>query len=442
MKKNLFGTDGIREIMGHYPLTATALPALGHAIAQWAKNHCKAHPSILLAHDTRSSCYFIKAALKSGLLLHSVKVYDVLALPTPAACLLTRNNKSFDCGVIITASHNPYQYNGIKLVNANGSKISLEDEKEISELFEQALNTAPTYESLGTDYRIFHAGAQYLDVLSGYFKEQFLEGKTIALDCAHGATSSLAPHIFRMFGAHVITINDKPTGVNINKESGALYPEKLQQIVLENNADAGFAFDGDGDRVVAINRHGEIKDGDDILAILSLHPMHAKSKAIVGTLFSNQGLEYFANQHKKEFIRVNIGDKYVAQELAAKQLSIGAEPSGHIIIREYLESSDGIFTALQLFETIMHHNNWDMESFKHYPHVQINVPIKTKKDLNTSPFAELISESKNNLQNGRLIIRYSGTENVIRIMLEAEDLQQADKIGSHLAQELGKLLTI
>lgn len=439
MKPNLFGTDGIRAIVGSEPLTAATLPIIGQAIAQWAKKKYKMHPSILLAHDTRSSCYFIKAALKSGLLRHTIKLYDVLAAPTPTACLLIRENKLFDCGIIITASHNPYQYNGIKIIDSSGNKISTADEEEICSY---CANPTPelNYETFGTDYRVIHAGAHYLDILSKRFPAQFLSGKTIVLDCANGAATSMAPHIFRLFGAKVIAIHNTPTGININKDCGALAPESLIKAVLHSKADAGFAFDGDADRVIAVNKKGYIKDGDDIVAILMSHPTIAPTRAIVGTHYSNQGLEKFVKKSGKQFIRTDIGDKHVSTKLTTENLPLGGEPAGHVIIKHYLDSSDGIFTALMVLETAHLTNNWNLESFERYPQVLLNVPIKIKKDLKTEPMASIIQQTQKTLKDGRLIVRYSGTENVLRIMLEAPKEDQAMNLANGLAQQLGKAL--
>ncbi len=439
MNQNLFGTDGIRAIVGNEPLTASTLPIIGHAIALWAKKKYKMHPSILLAHDTRSSCYFIKATLKSGLLRHTIKLYDVLAVPTPTACLLIRENKLFDCGIIITASHNPYQYNGIKLIGSNGNKISTADEEEITSYCSKPMPELD-YETFGIDYRVIHAGAHYLDILAKRFQPQFLAGKTIVLDCANGAATSLAPHIFRLFGAKVIAINNTPTGTNINKDCGALHPETLIKAVLRNKADAGFAFDGDADRVVAINRKGLIKDGDDIISILMAHPSIAPAPAIVGTHYSNQGLEKFVQKSGKKFIRTDIGDKHVTAQLVAEKLPLGGEPAGHIIVTDYLDSSDGIFAALLLLETADITNNWNLESFARYPQVLLNVPIKIKKDLKAEPMASIIQQTEKTVGDGRLVVRYSGTENVLRIMLEAPKEDQAQYLAKGLAKQLGKVL--
>jgi phosphoglucosamine mutase len=436
MSHLLFGTDGIRALTGKAPLSIDQLPKLGYAIAQWIAEKNHAAPSILLAHDTRASSHFIKAALKSGLLLHQSKVFDALALPTPTACFLTRMNKSFNCGIIITASHNPSEYNGIKIVDAQGSKINSNDEKKITELFNKINLTSIDHMHLGNDFRALNPGEPYLHALYNHFDKTFLKGKSIVLDCANGSTSSLCPHIFRMFGATVITINAKPDGVNINSDCGSLFPKKLQETVLSYKADAGFAFDGDGDRVIACNNKGHIKDGDDMLAILMDNPNYKSASAIVGTTFSNEGLAAYTLAKGKKFIRTDVGDKNVIEEMKLHELPLGGEPSGHIIIKDYLDSSDGIFTALNLLDTIKKNENWTMDSFTHYPQVLINIPITQKKDLSCKPITEILTRSKEEFPLGRFVIRYSGTEPLLRILVETPDKKEAELLSTKLANQL------
>ena len=391
---------------------------------------------ILLAHDTRSSCHFIKAALKSGLLLHSSKIFDALALPTPTACLLTRMNKSFNCGIIITASHNPSEYNGIKIVDANGSKISPADEERIHDLFNKTELEAIDHAHLGNDFRALNAGEPYIHALATHFDKTFLTGKTIILDCANGSTSSLSPHIFRMFGAKVIAINAKPNGTNINANCGSLFPKSLQDAVIFHKADAGFAFDGDGDRVIAVNNKGQIKNGDDLLAILMDNPKYKNIPAIVGTTFSNEGLASYASSKGKKLIRADVGEKQVNEELKLHKLPLGGEASGHIIIKDYLDSADGIFTALSLLDTITKDSNWQMTSFIHYPQVLINLPVNQKKELTRTPVNDIITKNHGQFPQARFVVRYSGTEPVLRILVEAPDKNQAELLGTKLANQL------
>lgn len=292
MNKNLFGTDGIRGTVGMYPMTIDQLPDLGHAIAQWICKKEAHNPVLLLGHDTRISCSLVKSALLSKLLLNPITIHDAYVLPTPAVYLLTKIDTTFHGGIIISASHNPFYDNGIKLVHAETGKLKTEDEQLIMSFFNNQATTAASYATLGTVYPFLDAAQQYLDYLASWFADNaFLVGKKIVLDCANGATSAIAPRLLTQLGAQVITIHHTPNGRNINDACGALHPEDAQRAVIEHRADAGFAFDGDGDRIIAINRHGEVKDGDDILALLSNHPRYSESNTLVGTIVSNYGLE-------------------------------------------------------------------------------------------------------------------------------------------------------
>jgi phosphoglucosamine mutase len=436
MVHHLFGTDGIRTRTGKAPLTIEQLPKLGYAIARWAEEKNNDVPHIFLAHDTRSSCHFIKAALKSGLLLHNSKTFDALALPTPTACFLTRYNKYFNCGIIITASHNPNEYNGIKILDAQGSKIGLNDEKRICEIFHETQLSNIEHAHLGNDFRALNPGEPYIDALLKHFDKGFLKGKTIVLDCAHGAGSYLYPHIFRLFGTNVIAINAKPNGTNINSNCGSLFPKMLQDTVVSYKADAGFAFDGDGDRVIAVNNEGQIKDGDDILVLLMDNAKFKNAPALVGTTFSNEGLAAHIATKGKKLIRADVGDKHVVEELKLHELPLGGETSGHIIIKDYLDSSDGIFTALSILNTISKNGNWAMETFTHYPQVLINIPVNQKTDLSRSPMTEIFKKNREEFPESRFVVRYSGTEPLLRILVEAPEKNQAELLSTKLVNQL------
>ncbi len=438
---NMFGTDGIRNSVGNYPFSIEALPQLGHAIAVWAQQKYGDNPKILLCHDTRISCSFVKAALKSGLLLHPVTIYDANVLPTPTACQVTQQGGLFHCGIIISASHNPYQDNGIKIIDSTRGKLSDEDEKTISVLCITSTLKSVDYSTLGTEQCWSQAEQQYTNTITCFFKPHFLQGKTVVLDCANGATFQLAQYIFEQFGATVIVINNQPNGRNINDQCGALHLQGLQQAVHRYHADAGFAFDGDGDRCIAVNKHGNIKDGDDILALLLEHPHYQQTLAVVGTIMTNQGLEQHIKNKGKKLLRTAVGDKYVAERLEQEELVIGGEQSGHIIIRDYLNTGDGIFTALRVLESMIYNNNWNMHTFTKYPQVLINVPIGVKKDLTQEPLASYIATSREQLHAGRLIVRYSGTEYVVRIMIEDDDYNHANTIGNQLAKQLQQELS-
>lgn len=436
--RSLFGTDGIRNRVGTHPFTHTDLPRLGAAIGQWALKTINHAPRMLLAHDTRISCSWVASALESGLLKYPITLLNAYTLPTPAVCLLTHIHDDIDIGIIISASHNPHHDNGIKIISKNG-KLSAEDELMITDLF-YADAKDHTYDSFGTRELYHDATQQYIKHVVSHFPTNFLHGKTIVLDCAHGATSYSAQHLFEILGATTILINNAPNGTNINDACGALHPQRVAQAVLEHHADAGFAFDGDGDRVVAVSKDGAIKDGDTILALLLDHPRYKNTPAIVGTSMSNHGFARFLEQQGKTLLRTNVGDKYVAQALEEHNLLLGGEQSGHIILRDYLNTGDGMFTALRLLETLCLTNNWTMDTFKPYPQILINVPVQEKKDLTQPPFSTIIQDHEKQLHGGRCVVRYSGTENLLRVMIEDDTLEHATSLGNTLSNQLSQAL--
>lgn len=434
MKENFFGTDGIRNTIGKFPLQFNTLPALGRAIGQWAFDKFGKSASILIAHDTRVSCALVKSSLKAGILLCGHTLYDAFIAPTPTVCLLTQE-QDFDLGIVISASHNPYQDNGIKIITKSG-KISPVDEDSIQGLYYELANSGNIdYSSLGKEY-FYDSAMHYKNFLHSCFSTKFLEGLTVVLDCAHGATYKIAPDIFRSFGATVISLNDEPNGTNINHECGSLKPTSLQNKVIEVNADIGFAFDGDGDRVIACNKSGEIKDGDDLLAILLSHTTYKHSQLVVGTIMSNQGFERLNVNNNRTFLRTKVGDKYVLESLQANNALVGGEPSGHIILRDYMNSGDGIFTALRVIEAIQQSNNWDLKTFDRFPQLIVNLPVKKKIDLAKQSVTNLITQHTKQLTHGRIVVRYSGTENILRVMVESADLTEAQQVTQHLTESL------
>lgn len=439
MKKNLFGTDGIRTAVGKAPLSLDRLPHLGIAIARWAIAKYGEQPEILIACDTRVSAPFIQAALTSGMLLHPIAILDAGILPTPALHALL-SKKSCVLGIVISASHNPYQDNGIKLIDAQLGKLSEQDELEISALFFESLPDYFGYSTFGTVSAYTDARKDYiahvLSCLASADIPSFLQDITVVLDCAHGATYLVAPDIFAALGAQVIVLNTEPNGININQKCGALHPEQVQEAVKSYKADIGFAFDGDGDRLVVVSKSGEVKNGDDILALLATHPLYQDQKAVVGTIMTNQGLELHLASQGKQLIRTPVGDKYVAEQLHQSHLVLGGEQSGHIIMRDYIPTGDGIFTALRVLEAIIFSDNWEINTFTKYPQLLINIPVLAKKDLTQHPLASIITDYKAQLPGGRFEIRYSGTENLLRVMIESDSITRANSIGSALASAL------
>jgi phosphoglucosamine mutase len=434
MSSNLFGTDGIRCSVGQPPLTHIDLARLGSAIARWALTKYTSRPTILLGHDTRVSASFVKSSLTSSMLMHPLSIHDATVIPTPGVCKLMQNS-TFDVGIVISASHNPYQDNGIKIIDAHNGKLSENDELEITRLFHSP-QPLHSYSSLGSMISWPEASALYAQNMAQKFEEDCLAGITIILDCAQGATSYIAPQLFEQLGARVIVLHAQPNGININDNCGSVHPKTLQQAVLTYQADIGFAFDGDGDRVIAVNQLGEVKDGDDIVAILMKSPYYQQETGVIGTIMSNHGLALWVKENNKQFIRTSVGDKHVSARLEQKNMLLGGEQSGHIIMRDYLNIGDGIFTALRLIQTLCLTNNWDMVSFKKFPQILINVPVTSKKNLDQEPIAALIAAYQEQLPNGRLIVRYSGTEPLLRIMIEDNSQSFAQYLGQQLAQEL------
>lgn len=442
MKTLTFGTDGIRGNARRFPFTSSALPTLAQAITQWMKKKYEKHNlRVLIAQDTRESGTRIKQQLFRAFNHDKIECYDLGIAPTPAVPYLARIHLC-DIGIMISASHNPYTDNGIKLFDAQLGKLTKEDETSICEIFnrlyEKKARIQPSIKELA-EYQPIEID-DYLLFIASIFKPNFLKKIKIVLDCAHGATSYIAPKLFESFGAEVITCGTASNGKNINHQCGVLALKQLQQTVLQNKADIGFAFDGDGDRVIMINAQGEICDGDDILAILLTHPHYKSIDHVVGTVMTNVGFElYLAKQHKK-LIRTNVGDKFVLERLGQEKLSLGGETSGHIIMMDYLPTGDGIFTALRALEALIYSQQWSGHLFTKYPQLIINVPIQEKKDLSQPPYATIINKHKQQIEPGRIIVRYSGTENLLRIMAEACEYTTTQATAQSLACSLEKLL--
>jgi len=434
-----FGTDGIREKVGQGPLTIEHLPRLGFVIGQWLVKRYGAYCKVLIGHDTRISCSFIKAALESCLLLQPLVVLDAQTLPTPAVCHLVKESDDIKAGIIVTASHNRYQDNGIKLINSTGAKIK-NDAAEIEQLFAECSITNHDYTNLGQLTMFNNAADTYISGVCKRFAPLFLSGTTIALDCAHGAFSTIAPQIFESLGANVIAINNQPDGKNINDNCGALHTESLIETVKKSGADIGFACDGDGDRLVVVSNDGVKKDGDDILALLSQHTQYADEKAVVGTIMSNEGFNAWLAKGHKKLLRTDVGEPSVIEEINRSKLMLGGEPSGHIVLNDYLGSSDAVFTALRLLEIIIQTNNWKLETFERYPQINLAVPVKEKLPLDQPHLARIIQQGREQLPNGRLIIRYSGTEQILRITAEDRNKEHTEAIAQNIAKQFKEKL--
>lgn len=436
-----FGTDGIRGNADHFPFDDQTLIRLGHALARWSIDRYGNHPTLLIGHDTRISCERIKQSLIAGLTSLPLNVVDAGVIPTPAVLHLIKANHAYQFGIVISASHNPYYDNGIKLFDAITGKLQHADEQKIIATFEQTTTIEITPHAESTVNTWNEATDRYLKLLLKTVPENFLIGKKIVLDCAYGATSWSAPFLLEQLGATVIALAATPNGTNINDQCGAVHPEVLQQAVISHHADIGFAFDGDGDRVVAVSAQGLIKDGDDFLALLLTHPAHNNGAAVVGTIMTNQGLATYCNRLGKQLIRSQVGDKHVAAALDTHCLELGAEPSGHVIIRPILNSGDGMLAALHLLYAVVVTHNWELNSFEKFPQILVNVPVSHKNNLTDDPYAAIIKQFEQQLHGGRLIVRYSGTENKLRVMVEDDTYDHAYTTAHALANSLKKLLT-
>ena len=427
-----FGTDGIRGNATQFPFTSPATQQLGHAIGTWGALKYQ-NPTALIGSDTRASCATIKQALCEGLRAAGVRCIDAGVLPTPAILGLINGDPTLHMGIMISASHNAYHDNGIKLFDRTTGKISQEDEQAIEHNFAQApeVRTTPQQsESSGAQREL------YVQSILSHFEHNFLASHTIALDCANGATYAVAPQILSALGAKVVTIADAPNGTNINANCGTLHPYQLQQAVLSHNALAGFAFDGDGDRVIAVNRSGVLKDGDDLLALLLDHPACAQSTHVVGTIMTNHGLEAHVKARGLQLTRTKVGDKHIAAQLIKTNQVLGGEGSGHVIMTDYLPTGDGIFVALRALQTMLATNNHDLTTFNKYPQKLINVPVARKDNLQAAPYHDIIARHEQLVPAGRIVVRYSGTENLLRVMVEDERKESAHTTAASLAREL------
>ena len=431
MHRSLFGTDGIRTAFGSEPLTPKTLIQLGKAIGKWATEH--GYRSIALARDTRISGSLIKNALTTGLLQFDVTIHDYGIAPTPV--LSHKVTAAHDCGIMITASHNQYQDNGVKIVLKNGQKISQTDAQTISNYYHKQENCF-NVQSIGNEQIGNNLNTWYADHLHRFFSSDFLKNKTITVDCAHGAFSDYASDILKIFGAQVHALNTDYNGKNINKACGSLHPEQLVKAVLHNKSDIGIAFDGDGDRLTIVQKDGAILYGDEILALLLHNPAYKTVQTVVGTIMSNQGLAVYCKSLGKTFVRTPVGDHHVTSALEQHNELLGAEPSGHAILRDFSLTSDGLFTALRVCQTLCHLNDWNYKTFTPFFQTQLSLPIGEKKDLQEEPFATMLQHEKEALKEGRMVVRYSGTEPLLRIMTESNNSEHSEIVAQRILSYL------
>ena len=450
--RKLFGTDGVRGVANTYPMTTEISMQLGRAIAFLVKKQMpdKEHnPRIVIGKDTRLSGYMIENALASGICSMGVNVLLVGPLPTPGIAFITTSMRA-DAGVVISASHNPFQDNGIKIFSKYGFKLPDAEEAIIEDLiFSKKIDSLrPVAEEVGKAARIDDAKGRYIVFLKNTFPKRYaLDGIRIVLDCAHGATYGVAPHVFEELGAKVTSIGVKPDGKNINQECGALYPGIMADLVRKEGADLGIALDGDGDRLIVADEKGKIVDGDQIMAICAEEMLQRQKLAkntLVATVMSNLGLEHAMQRMGGKLIRTQVGDRYVVEEMRRNAYNFGGEQSGHLIFLKHNTTGDGILGALQLL-IAMKKNERSLSEMTQImePFPQVLKNVRTEKRIaveKIAGFSEKIARMEKSLgSTGRILVRPSGTEPVIRVMVEGEDENLIDTMACELCDFISKL---
>lgn len=442
MSRKYFGTDGIRGRVGDAPVTPDFMLKLGWATGKVFKSEDGTKPTVVIGKDTRVSGYMLESALQAGLVAAGANVKLLGPLPTPGIALLTRTQKA-DAGIVISASHNPYFDNGIKFFNGQGSKLSDELELQIEAMIDSPMETVDS-EQLGKASRIVDAAGRYVEYCKSTFPDDLsLKGMKLVIDCAHGATYHIAPAVFEELGATTVLIGAAPDGYNINDGVGSTEPAALQAKVLEEDADIGIAFDGDGDRLQMVNAKGQLLTGDDVLYVLAMHRLaNGDSDAgIVGTLMTNMGLELALEAGGLRLARAKVGDRYVKELMVAEGWSLGGESSGHIICGDLSTTGDGVIAALQVLAAVRASEK-SLEAlasgFNPLPQVLVNVRITKGFDLTAHPaIAEACRRVESELEGrGRLLLRPSGTEPVIRVMVEGDDTVAIDALAGEVADAI------
>lgn len=436
-KREFFGTDGIRGEVGKSLMNPEFVLKLGWAVGQALAEQGYVRPKALLGKDTRRSGYLLESALEAGLTAAGVDVCCLGPMPTPAVAYLTQALRA-QVGIVVSASHNFFQDNGIKLFGADGFKLSDELELAIEKWLKQALVTVDSRQ-IGRASRIEDAPGRYIEFCKSAFPFAMnLNHMKIVVDCAHGATYHVAPRVFYELGAEVVPLSVQPNGFNINLQCGSVYPEQLQQTVKAEKADVGIALDGDGDRLIMVDNQGAVVDGDQLLYVMAkalLRDNHAKG--VVGTLMSNRGLEVALQREGLEFRRAAVGDRHVMHMLKNLGWQLGGETSGHLVHLGFTSTGDGIISALQILRVMLLNQQSLRECVAgviKQPQRLINVPLTKPVDLQQFPVVwEAVADLERQLANrGRILLRASGTEPVIRVMVEGEDASEVDSIAHQL----------
>jgi phosphoglucosamine mutase len=445
-RTKLFGTDGIRGKANHSPMTGEIAFEIGRAAAHVLRKK-DGLKKILIGKDTRLSGYMLESALTSGICSMGTNVVLVGPLPTPGIAFVTRSLR-VDAGVVISASHNPFDDNGIKFFSSDGFKLPDETEREIEQtMFSKELGMIrPEGAGIGKAFRIDDASGRYIEYVKSTFpKGRTLEGVKVVVDCGNGSAYKITPSVLSELGADVIPIHNNPDGLNINKNCGATHPEAMQQAVLENRADIGIAHDGDADRTLLCDERGEIIDGDRIMAICARDMKKEgtlKGKAVVATVMSNIGLEIFLKKAGIKLYRTVVGDRYVVEEMVRRRCNVGGEQSGHIIFLDHNTTGDGAITALQTL-SVMSRSGKSLSELSSdiqiYPQVLVNVRVPKIKRVEDFPaVVSAIKRAEKRLQQGRILVRPSGTEPKIRVMVEGDNMDEITTVADEIADVIKK----
>lgn len=443
MKRKYFGTDGVRGKVGEHPITPDFMLKLGWAVGKVLSR--EGHGKVVIGKDTRISGYMFESALEAGLSAAGVDILLLGPIPTPAIAYLTRTLHA-DAGIVISASHNPFYDNGVKFFSADGMKLADDVELRIEEMLEEPMTTVSS-DQLGKAERMDDARGRYIEFCKSTIPSSInLKGMHIIVDCAHGATYQVAPNVFDEIGARVTAIGVQPDGLNINQGVGSTKPEAMREMVLSQGADVGIGLDGDGDRLIMVDEKGEIVDGDEILFIIAMDRVRRKALkgGVVGTLMTNLGMEIALREEGVEFHRSKVGDRYVMEVLKSTKSTIGGEGSGHIICLDCISTGDGTISALQVLAAMkgsgktLHELKSGMTKF---PQTLINVTMSRRIDpASDDKINNAVKEVEAELgDNGRVLLRLSGTEPLVRVMVEGREPEQVDMLARKLAQVVEKV---
>jgi phosphoglucosamine mutase len=430
VKRKLFGTDGVRGVANVHPMTSEVALKIGRAVSYVFKER-HGRGRIVIGKDTRLSGYMLETAIASGICSMGLDVWLVGPLPTPGIAFITRSMRA-DAGVVISASHNPFQDNGIKLFSGEGFKLPDELEYEIERFITDGSleELRPVASEIGKAHRIDDAVGRYVVFLKNSFPQEYsLNGLKIVADCANGATYKVAPAVFEELGAHVVPFAVEPNGENINRDCGTLFPEALQELVVEHNAHVGVAFDGDGDRALFVDEKGELVDGDAVLVICGkyLKSKNAlKGNTVVATIQSNMGVEEGLKGSGIAVVRTDVGDRYVLERMLSAGFNFGGEKSGHMVFLDHNTTGDGIVTALKILAIMIDTGKslHDLkQEFVEFPQVERNLKVKKKRPFDEVPELRRTIRGVEELlgDGGRVVVRYSGTEMLLRVMVEGQD---------------------